>query len=83
MTSRAHSKSPTTICRSDRGTLRLVGAALAAILPAGAHAQGPSCVRTPRIELMSIVYRLAGSDIYNQGRVPSHTVIRFRTSGSP
>jgi hypothetical protein len=51
----------------------LVGAALAAILPAVAHAQGLIVRSDPRIELMSIVYHLAGSDIYNQGRVPSYT----------
>lgn len=64
---------------------RLAGALLAATLSAGVGANAASAPQTrpagpplrvmvdPRVELLSIVFRLAGNDEYNRGRVESYT----------
>jgi Domain of unknown function (DUF4932)/Bacterial Ig-like domain len=48
-------------------------AALAAVWAASAGAQSITVRTDDRIELLSIVFHLAGSPVYNQGRVPSYT----------
>ncbi|NIM06267.1 MAG: DUF4932 domain-containing protein, partial [Armatimonadetes bacterium] len=43
-------------------------------LPKAAHAELPIAVTVdPRVELMSIIFRLTGSNEYTQGRIPSYT----------
>ena len=41
-------------------------------LPTGDDARDFQVTVDPRVELLSVVFRLAGNDEYNQGRVPSY-----------
>ena len=50
----------------------LKSAACLLILSLTAAAQAPRVAVDPRVELMSVIFRLAGNSEYNQGRVPAY-----------